>query len=217
MGFFRRKPSAKQSATGTPEPMAANPSRPMINADLNAVETTPSAAPDMSGQPTGQPRSRAVRTRLIGFESSDGRLDLLKDEPTKSDTAPIFEPVGWMVVVDGPGRGNAFTLRMGLSTIGRDADQTVTLDFGDLAISRSNHVAIAFETETGKFLVGHGGKANIVRLNGKPLMSTEEMQTGDQLVIGETTLQLVTLCGPDLNWAKEDTNDGEDDANVAFI
>ncbi|NNL18463.1 MAG: FHA domain-containing protein, partial [Boseongicola sp.] len=75
------------------------------------------------------------------------------------------------------------------------------LDFGDTSISRNNHAAVAYDDEQGKFFLGHGGKSNLVRLNGKPVLSTEELADGDMVRIGETTLKFVALCGEDFTWA----------------
>ena len=110
-------------------------------------------------------------------------------------------PYGWMVVLDGPGKGASFPLLAGISQIGRDEDQAVQLDFGDTSISRSNHAAIAFDDEERAFFIGHGGKSNLVRLNGKPLLSTERLKNGDIIRIGETTLRLVALCDETFSWS----------------
>ena len=114
----------------------------------------------------------------------------------------------------GPGRGSAFTLFNGVSKIGRAEDQTVALDFGDNSISRDNHAAIAFDSETRKFFLGHGGKSNIVRLNDKPVLSTEEIMNGDTIRIGETTLTFVSFCGADFSW-EEVREGGADHAAIA--
>ncbi|MEM9898949.1 MAG: FHA domain-containing protein, partial [Pseudomonadota bacterium] len=113
--------------------------------------------------------------------------------------APRF-PAGWIVITEGPGRGASFTLLNGVSQIGRGEDQTVRLDFGDTSISRNNHAAVAYDDETGKYYLGHGGKSNLVRLNNKPVLSTEEMSDRDQIRIGETTLTFVALCGDNFTW-----------------
>jgi len=50
-----------------------------------------------------------------------------------------------------------------------------------------------------------------VRLNGRPLLSTETASDGDEIQIGETTLILKTLCTPDFNWSVFETEgDGHD-------
>lgn len=144
-----------------------------------------------------------VKTRMLGFQSEEpGPKDIFEEtaEKASSPEAQHF-PAGWIVVVDGPGRGASFTLFNGVSQMGRGEDQAVRLDFGDTSISRNNHAAVAYDDEQGKFFLGHGGKSNLVRLNGMPVLSTEEMSNGDEIRIGETTLKFVALCGTDFTWA----------------
>jgi pSer/pThr/pTyr-binding forkhead associated (FHA) protein len=117
--------------------------------------------------------------------------------------------VGWIVVADGPGYGESFTLKAGMSAIGRGEDQAVALDFGDTAISRSNHAAIVFDPETAQFFLGHGGKSNIVRLNGQPVISNESLKSGDMIRLGETTLRFVALCGSEFSWSANGGQEAE--------
>ncbi len=153
-------------------------------------------------------RAGRVKTRLLGFNASE---EFEVTDPVQSaqpshqkQEAPF--PVGWIVVVKGPGRGHSFALHAGVTLIGRGEDQGIRLDFGDSSISRQNHAAIAYDDEQNSFFLGHGGKSNIIRLNNRPVLSTEEVNSGDLLRIGETTLRLVTLCGADFRW-DEDGND----------
>ena len=147
-----------------------------------------------------------VKTRLLGFQAQeDGPEDVFEAAKSASDPNKSEFPVGWIIVISGPGRGACFTMFAGVSQIGRGEDQAVRLDFGDTSISRNNHAAVAYDDEQAKFFLGHGGKSNLVRLNGKPVLSTEELADGDMVRIGETTLKFVALCGEDFTWAsKED-------------
>ena len=136
-------------------------------------------------------------------------------EAPVADTAArqgyVMFPAGWLVVKSGPGVGTAFALSQGVSQIGRGLDQTVALDFGDMAISRQQHAAIAYDPQSHQFHVGHGGKSNLVRLNGKPLLSTEALEDGDEIQIGETTLLLKVLCTSVFNWSQSEAGgDGHD-------
>lgn len=145
-----------------------------------------------------------VKTRLLGFQAEEDVAKDVFDETGAGGAAgntPTQFPAGWIVVIDGPGRGACFTLQIGVSQIGRGEEQAVRLDFGDTAISRKNHAAVAYDDEQGKFFLGHGGKSNLVRLNGMPVLSTEELTSGDEVRIGETVLKFVSLCGEDFTWA----------------
>ena len=162
-------------------------------------------------------RARRNRTRLIGFDKSDGGVaDVFQAaEPAPAPSEQVLFPVGWIVVASGPGRGHTYALTPGMAQIGRGEDQAIQLDFGDNAISRDNHAAVVYDHETKSFFLGHGGKANIVRLNDKPVISNETIKDGDRIRIGETTLMLKTLVNDSFNWI-EDEDSGEEDENVAI-
>ncbi|SFR60412.1 FHA domain-containing protein [Yoonia tamlensis] len=193
--------------------------------DTGGSSALPETAPDLpspapaeaSAAASRSPaRARRTKTRLIGFEKSDGDVvGLFDDAPTPDapKAPPAMRakfPVGWVVVADGPGRGECFSLASGMSQIGRGEDQAVKLDFGDNSISRSNHAAIVFDTETSEFLLGHGGKSNIVRLNDKPLISNEVLKSGDVIRLGETVLRFVSLCDKNFNWTNGASGEDED-------
>ena len=179
--------------------------------------TPPAPAPEIPAPSPASTRARRNRTRLIGFDTSDGDVVSLFDDAEQTTPKERVQfPVGWVLVVEGPGRGHCFALTAGMAQIGRDEDQAIQLDFGDGAISRNNHAAIVFDPDSNDFLLGHGGKANIVRLNGKPVISNETLADGDTIAIGETVLQLKTLCGPDFSWdSKKPTEDDHDDMAIA--
>jgi len=165
-----------------------------------ATAPAPVPAPCGPGAPAPLTQSRRGRTRLLGFHAEDLVPDPFASGQKAVAAAAVRCPVGFLAIVDGPGFGTSFALAAGLSTLGRGEDQTVTLDFGDDSISRNNHAAIAYDDEENQVLIGHGGKSNLVRLNGKPLVSTTELSQGDQIRIGKTTLRYVALCGPEFCW-----------------
>ena len=170
-------------------------------------EDIPEAIADVGAAVSGRAGRSAgrVKTRLLGFQADDGGpRDVFAQNTDKKDDAtpgPTLFPAGWIVVISGPGRGSCFTVHTGVSQIGRGEDQAVRLDFGDTSISRNNHAAVAYDDEQGKFFLGHGGKSNLVRLNGMPVLSTEAMSNGDTIRIGETTLKFVAMCGEEFTWA----------------
>lgn len=168
-------------------------------------------APVVAGR-AGRSAGR-VKTRMLGFQpDAHGPKDVFEETAEKAAISQAQHfPAGWIVVVAGPGRGASFTLHNGVSQIGRGEDQAVRLDFGDTSISRNNHAAVAYDDEQGKFFLGHGGKSNLVRLNGRPVLSTEEMSNGDQIRIGETTLKFVSLCGEEFTWK---SSEGADTTNA---
>ena len=131
----------------------------------------------------GQPKTQYIRAGSVGV-----------------DADPV---AGWLVVVKGPGRGGFRPIFVGMNSVGRDADQRISLSFGDDMISREEHAFIAYDEEARHFYLQHGGKANLVRLGGRPVLSPTELQPYDLIRIGKTTLRFIPLCGPDFAWSDE--------------
>jgi len=199
-------PETQPAASGFGIPKMERPPIPVPStpsADQAAAQQALAASVSVPAPAVGRGAARAgrVKTRLLGFNSGPSTASDPFDKGTQQKSGEYTQfPVGWLVVVDGHGRGSAFTLFDGVSLIGRATDQTVCLDFGDNSISRASHAVIAYDAETRKFYLGHGGKTNLVRLNNRPVLSTEEMGSGDLVRIGETTLRFVGLCGNDFQW-----------------
>ncbi|MEO1240017.1 MAG: FHA domain-containing protein, partial [Pseudomonadota bacterium] len=198
------------------EPAAPEPVEAKVRElDLAEEPEAPSEDPTEIAEAAAPAPRRAgrVKTRLLGFQSKTPGQDVFEGKAAEG-AGPVRFPVGWLVVTKGEGFGHSFSLLSGVSKIGRGEDQAVKLDFGDTAISRDNHAAIAFDEELNQFFLGHGGKSNVVRLNGKPVLSTEELFDGDEIRIGETTLKFIALCGEEFTWAQTEGNGSEHAASA---
>ena len=170
------------------------PAEPVEDATPAEATADPAPVEDRRGR---------VKTTFLGFERADTHVqDLIETaEPVaKTENAEQAFPVGWLVVTGGPGRGASVTLTEGLMQIGRNDDQAIQLDFGDTGISRSNHAVIAYDPEDRKCYLGHGGKANLVRLNGKPVLSTVPLSSGDLIRISETSIRFAAFCDEGFDW-----------------
>jgi len=94
-------------------------------------------------QPAPTARRRRNQTRVLGFDSQQGEVVSMFDTAQKVQGGSRTKfPVGWMLVVDGPGRGECFSLEAGMSQIGRGDDQAIRLDFGDNSISRMRTLSV---------------------------------------------------------------------------
>ncbi|MDA7965149.1 FHA domain-containing protein [Ruegeria sp.] len=191
----------------TPEPAPEPTPEPEVAAEVEAAAPQePAATPEPAPAPVEDRRSR-VKTTFLGFERADTHVQEMMETAApvaKTEAAQQTYPVGWLVVTGGPGRGASITVTEGLMQIGRNDDQAIQLDFGDTGISRSNHAVIAYDPEDRKCYLGHGGKANLVRLNGKPVLSTIALSTGDAIRISETTIRFTAFCDDGFDWRDAD-------------
>jgi len=150
--------------------------------------------------------------RAEGFpDASEQELDV----PTtriitgdNEDTAPVEnqalkDPVsGFVAVISGPGRGSVSMLRYGKNSIGRDVSQAITLDYGDIRISRENHCTVTYDPVTRKFYLQQGEGNQITYLDGQPVLVPEQLAAGNEIRIGDTVLRFVPLCGEDFDWTE---------------
>jgi hypothetical protein len=110
-----------------------------------------------------------------------------------------------LVVVKGPGRGRDFRLVPGNNYIGRDRSMQVSLDFGqssDQSVSRFEHALIVHDSMDNVTLItNHSKSPNLPRLNGKRISGETVLQRGDVLLVGNTELMFIPLCGQEFAWA----------------
>ena len=113
---------------------------------------------------------------------------------------PMADPVtGWLVVIDGPGKGRVLELGQGENSVGRE-NQRVTLNFGDEQISRSNHAIITYRPKEKAFYIQQGPGTNLVYVNNGPVLSPTPIAPMSRIALGATTLIFVPLCGEYFTW-----------------
>lgn len=134
-----------------------------------------------------------VRTRMVS-----GHAPSSEDKPSEIKQHDLA--VGWVVVVEGPGRGCTKEIFYGMNSIGRGLDERIPLDFGDTSISRDSHAYIVFDEKQCEFYIQHGGKSNLVRLNDTPVLAPATLNAHDMIELGETKLMFIPLCGDGFKW-----------------
>ena len=109
--------------------------------------------------------------------------------------------VGWLIVLAGPGRGNAVKLGYGQNSLGRDAGERCRIDFGDASISRSKQCFVIYEPRKREFILRPGDSANLTYLNGELVSEPCPLAAGGRIEIGKTTLLFIRAVRAGLpNW-----------------
>ena len=120
-----------------------------------------------------------------------------QDDPSSAMDDP---PVGWLVVVKGPGQGRFVALGNGSNSIGRDESERVRIDFGDETISRHGHSTITYDPRGKKFYLQHGAGKNLTYLEGAPVLSPTELPGFSHITIGNSELLFVPLSCEQFDW-----------------
>lgn len=146
------------------------------------------------------------RTRLVGGRPR--REDEERRQERAVEDRGMDDPVvGWLVVVEGPGKGRAVPLGYGSNSIGRGATDRIKLDFGDEQISRSGHAVVTYDPRGRKFYVQHGGGTNLTYLGDQPVLAPAELPALSHIGIGHTVLRFVPLCGAEFDWQDTEGNE----------
>ncbi len=139
------------------------------------------------------------RTRLVGGRRR--REDEERQQERAAEDGGMDDPVvGWLVIVEGPGKGRAMQLGYGSNSLGRGATDRIKLDFGDDQISRSGHAIVTYDPRGRKFYVQHGGGINLTYLGDQPVLAPAELPALGHISIGHTVLRFVPLCGVEFDW-----------------
>ena len=204
------RPDRRDPAEGT---RGSDPTVPSVGrtADI-AAPTVPRPGANPSpyrGGPVKTDRHGAAtapaKRRGGGPDRDSGRTRIYR--PNQPDTEAGAEsgamndpPAAWLVVVDGPGMGHVATVGVGVNSIGRDATERVSLDYGDTMISRTRHALVTFDPRGRKFYIQHGGGTNLTYVNDEPVLAPREIEPLTHVQIGDTVLRFVPLCGADFTW-----------------
>jgi hypothetical protein len=169
-------PGAAQTSIAPPTPSPA---------PAPGVAVAPVIQPPMAAKPIA---SDPGHTRILGYS---GSVEGLKTDPV----------VGWLVVLDGPGKGNFRAVYSGSNTIGRSSSQRIPIDFGDDSISSEKQAFLVYDGRKRQYqLVPNLERPNLVHLNDSALLANAEIKAHDKVTLGRTTLLFVPLCGPDFDW-----------------
>ena len=172
--------------------------------DLPAPGPTPGGRHDLPTKPFRERGREQPETRIYRPNRADPRRedDAGSLRPAAGD--PMDDPpVGWLVIVRGPGRGRVVTLGMGVNSVGRNVDERVSLDFGDELVSRKNHGAIIYDPRGRRFYVQHGGGTNLTYVDDEPVLAPRELEPLACVQMGNTVLRFVPLCGTEFSWDDE--------------
>jgi hypothetical protein len=149
------------------------------------------------------PPDESEMTRLIGPPRRSPSSPAPKSAEDDTAGSPSDPTVGWVVVVQGPGRGALRKLGYGQNSVGREVTERVCLDFGDDSLSRKGHCFVIYEPRKRQFILRPGDSMSLTYLNGELVAAPTELQAGAMIEMGETTLRFVPLCGPDFDWQEQ--------------
>jgi len=134
-----------------------------------------------------------------GFPGGGGEKHEAKVSTQSS--APMEDPpVGWLVAIDGPGKGSVLTLGVGLNSIGRGDEARVSIPFSDNEISRGKAVVIAYDKKNNQYFLLPGDGKTIAYVEDSPILQNQVLSSGDSFSLGASVFRFVALCDENFSW-----------------
>ncbi len=186
--------SGRRRGTGADD--AGDTTRPALSFPSEGRDTLPKEPGS-----AGSPRRTQYRPGDEGdtvLWSGSKRRRRGDDATAASKVAPVHPVTGWLVVVDGPGKGSAAQLGFGHNTIGRGPAMRVRLDFGDRKISRDTHATLTYDPKGNAFYLQQG--KNLAYIEGQPVLNPVRLEVGARIGLGDTTLRFVPFCDDAFTW-----------------
>jgi hypothetical protein len=119
-------------------------------------------------------------------------------EKKEASLSPV---VGWLVVVEGPGKGRSREICVGANSIGCDDGEQICLKFGDPEIHRHKHAIVVFDPRSRRFFLQSGDFSNFTYLGEELVLSTVELKGGETIIMGQTHMRFVPFCGSNFSWS----------------
>lgn len=171
------------------------PTVPMDEAE--AAIAPPPATPSsqtLSNHSSNHPSNKSSKsadpeTLLFNDDCAEQISDLMKDPVT-----------GWLVIIEGPGKGASFKIGLGVNSIGRSEKQRISIDYGDAGISRENHCLITFDPKSSRFYLQHGEGQNLTYLEDQPVLIPTILPAHSRIQLSDTHLLFTPFCGEHFNW-----------------
>jgi len=201
--------------SGAGQSVGANPSN-AIDEPTRKVSSRP-APPDRTD--AGQMKTdRPEAPAKFSDDLDEATRMVRKSAPTDAAPQPSVDapssghsedPVaGWLVITDGPGRGQDFTIRYGRNSLGRAEGQSVRLDFGDTQISRDSHAILTYDPKGRAFYIQGGTGRSLTYMDGEVVLAPQPIKSGAEIQLGDTSLRFIAFVGAGFDWSDRNEQEG---------
>ena len=111
--------------------------------------------------------------------------------------------VGWLVGLDGPAKGESFTIRMGRNTIGRDRKSDVYVNDEQAS---GHHADLVYRPDEARFILMDHNSTNGTYVNDVELEPRRDLVDRDLVTVGRHKFVFVSLLDDRFRWDDQDQN-----------
>ena len=112
----------------------------------------------------------------------------------------IDPPAGWIVAIEGPGRGAVLTIGIGNNSVGRGEGPRITIPFDDNQISRGQSFSIVYDPKHRRYYLLPGSGKTLVYFDDQPVLERMTLEYGMSFQVGQTRFRFISLCDENFDW-----------------
>lgn len=181
------QPVNSQSVAAGQQAAFATASQPVIN---QPISMPPVTAPSEENQSLSAAFAAAAQK---SEEKDEGRT--VGYFSTSANPEP---PVGYLICIAGEDFGIGFPLKSGSNSMGRSASMDVVVM--DAKVSREKQAFVIYEPLKREFYLKPGEGSSLCYLNGNVVLEIMKLTQHDIIMLGNTKLMLVPVCGENFSW-----------------
>lgn len=133
------------------------------------------------------------------LQNSLGKTMPLGSVITPVADIPIEPVTGWVVCMNGKGKGKDFKIHKGFNKIGRSDVNDICLSFDDTVVMKS-HANLIHDSKTNYFYITVGPEKSSVYLNDQLVQTEAILKPYDQIKLGQTELRFIPFCIEQFKW-----------------
>lgn len=111
----------------------------------------------------------------------------------------VEPPVGFLICISGPDRGQYYELRSGNNFIGRAATMDVVI-VNDKKVSRDKHANVLYDPKGRNYMLLSGEAKGLAYLKNELVLTPQKYSNNDIFQIGDTKLMLLSVCTNEFSW-----------------
>jgi hypothetical protein len=150
----------------------------------------------------------ASRASSAPSGSDDDKTQIFRPSSTQAQDAPELDlmadpPTGWLVAIDGPGKGTVLTIGIGNNGVGRGDEARISIPFNDNEISRGQSFSVAYDPKHRRYYLLPGSGKTLVYFEEQPVLERMDLETGMSFQVGQTNFRFVALCNEQFDWQQK--------------
>ena len=143
-------------------------------------------------------KEQGITDEIISIPSSN--VSVFGGEAPVSSVRYI---VGWIVYLNGEKKGISCELKSGNNFIGSGIEMDIQVPNETSVVCR-NHAKIVFEPNKLEFFLVPGETSELIYMNDEIAMVPQKINPYDEILVGNTKLLFIPLCGNQFTWQGED-------------